>query len=203
LTVGSDGSNKGGGSWRCRQRECEGRRKRSRPDRDGSRGWRGSSGRRRVGGRLHRRGRIRYLDDLWLLHPTRLALDNLIPEELLEAHPLNRVPLEQPPHKVLDLPADRLRPHAVASCIRSCRLRVPGGLVVRESDLVLASFDLLEELDVVLGFEGRLAGAHFVEDGSYGPEVGFSVVLLVAKDLGCHLFERKEHEGNFSMRQMR
>lgn len=112
--------------------------------------------------------------------------NDVVPEELLEAHPLNGVPLEQTSNQLLQSSTDW---KSLDSSLR--RRRRPTRLLVRKPDPILSSFDLLEEFDVILSLEGRTTDRHLVEDGSNGPEIGLRVVLLVTEDLGSHVEPRK------------
>lgn len=153
--------------------------------------------------RVYRRGRRHGLHRRWWLwdrmqlwlppHLLRLGPDNLVPEELVKPHPLDWVPLEQPADQLLQSATDWKRPNAALGCGRR-----PARLLVREPDPILASLDLLEELNVVLGLERWATDRHLEENSPDGPKVGLGVVLLVPQNLGRHVQPNEERLDKFS-----
>lgn len=104
--------------------------------------------------------------------------DVRLAEEVLKAHTLARVPLEQTPNEGFDVRRD-LRRDLVRPLLDA--------LLVRKLNLVLPALDLAKEINVVLSSKGRLADAHFEQNRSDAPEVRLGVVFLVSQDLGRHV----------------
>jgi hypothetical protein len=93
--------------------------------------------------------------------------DDIIVEEFGEIQSLDRIPLEEPADQLLDILGSRV--------------------LFRESNTIFAFLDLAEQFHVVRGTERRPSHHHLVEHGANRPQVSLGIVLLVSKNLRCHV----------------